>query len=103
MNGMIICQGGIRMKTWDEYKEQVKQIDSVAKEDIEEAEALSMIITEMIKQRKALGWSQRELAKMCEMPQSSIARIEAQITTPNISTLLRIFHKLGLRLSVTYK
>ena len=62
-----------------------------------------MIITEMIKQRKALGWSQRELAKMCEMPQSSIARIEAQITTPNISTLLRIFHKLGLRLSVTYK
>ena len=91
------------MKTWDEYKEQVKQIDSVAKEDIEEAEALSMIITEMIKQRKALGWSQRELAKMCEMPQSSIARIEAQITTPNISTLLRIFHKLGLRLSVTYK
>ncbi len=91
------------MKTWDEYKEQVKQIDSVAKEDIEEAEALSMLITEMIKQRKALGWSQRELAKMCEMPQSSIARIEAQITTPNISTLLRIFHKLGLRLSVTYK
>lgn len=91
------------MKTWDEYKEQVKQIDSIAKEDIEEAEALSMIITEMIKQRKALGWSQRELAKMCEMPQSSIARIEAQTTTPNISTLLRIFHKLGLRLSVTYK
>lgn len=91
------------MKTWDEYKEHVKEIDAVAKEDIEEAEALSMIITEMIKQRKALGWSQRELAQMCEMPQSSIARIEAQITTPNISTLLRIFHKLGLRLSVTYK
>ena len=31
----------------------------MAKEDIEEAEALSMIITEMIKQRKTLGWSQR--------------------------------------------
>ena len=71
--------------------------------DIEEAEAVSMIITEMIKQRKALGWSQRELAQRCEMPQSSIARIEAQTTTPNISTLLRIFNKLGLRLSVTYK
>lgn len=91
------------MKTWNDYKEHVKQIDVVAKEDIEEAEALSMIITEIIKQRKALGWSQRELAQRCEMPQSSIARIEAQITTPNIVTLLRIFNKLGLYLSVTYK
>lgn len=91
------------MKTWDDYKEHVKQIDAMAKEDIEEAEALSMIITEMIKQRKTLGWSQRELAQICGMPQSSIARIEAQTTTPNISTLLRIFHKLGLSLSVTSK
>ena len=89
------------MKTWDDYKEYVKRIDTVAKEDIEEAEELSMIITEMIKQRKTLGWSQRELAQMCDMPQSSIARIEAQTTTPNISTLLKIFRKLGLRLSVT--
>ena len=91
------------MKTWDDYKEHVKQIDAMAKEDIEEAEALSMIVTEMIKQRKTLGWSQRELAQICGMPQSSIARIEAQTTTPNISTLLRIFHKLGLSLSVTSK
>ena len=91
------------MKTWDDYKEHVKQIDAMAKEDIEEAEALSMIITEMIKQRKTLGWSQRELAQICGMPQSSIARIEAQTTTPNISTLLRIFHKLGLSLAVTSK
>lgn len=91
------------MKTWDDYKEHVKQIDAMAKEDIEEAEALSMIITEMIKQRKTLGLSQRELAQICGMPQSSIARIEAQTTTPNISTLLRIFHKLGLSLSVTSK
>lgn len=100
---MIIWQGGVIMKTWDDYKEHVKQIDAMAKEDIEEAEALSMIITEMIKQRKTLGWSQRELAQICGMPQSSIARIEAQTTTPNISTLLRIFHKLGLSLSVTSK
>ena len=91
------------MKTWDDYKEHVKQIDAMAKEDIEEAEALSMIITEMIKQRKTVAWSQRELAQICGMPQSSIARIEAQTTTPNISTLLRIFHKLGLSLSVTSK
>lgn len=91
------------MKTWDDYKEHVKQIDAMAKEDMEEAEALSMIITEMIKQRKTLGWSQRELAQICGMPQSSIARIEAQTTTPSISTLLRIFHKLGLRLTVISK
>ncbi len=65
-------------------------------------EALSQIVKAMVEQRNALGLSQRELAALCGIPQSSVARIESFKTVPNLDTLLRkIFQQLGLKLSVT--
>ena len=57
----------------------------------------------MIKQRNALGISQRELAAICGIPQSSVARIESFKTTPNLDTLLKILQPLGLTLTVSGK
>lgn len=54
----------------------------------------------MIEQRNALGLSQRDLADMCGIPQSSVARIESMTTTPNLATLLKIMRPLGLTLTV---
>ena len=64
-------------------------------------EALSQIVKAMVEQRNALGLSQRELAALCGIPQSSVARIESFKTVPNLDTLLKIFQQLGLKLSVT--
>lgn len=89
------------MKTWNDYKEQVKAKDPEAKKDVEEIEALAAIIGAMIEKRNALGISQRELAEMCGMPQSSVARIESFQTTPNLDTVVKIMQPLGLRLIVT--
>lgn len=89
------------MKTWNDYKEQVKAKDPQAKKDVEEIEALAAIISAMIEKRNALGISQRELAEMCGMPQSSVARIESFQTTPNLDTVVKIMQPLGLRLIVT--
>ena len=86
---------------WNEYKQSVKQSNPLGKELIEEAEAEAAIITAIIKQRNALGLSQRELATLCEIPQSSIARIESSKTTPRLDTLLKIMKQLGLTLNVT--
>ncbi len=86
---------------WDEYKEQVKQTDPIGKEILEEAEAEASIISAIIKQRSALGLSQRDLALLCDMPQSSVARIESSKTTPRLDTLLKILKQLGLSLSIT--
>ena len=85
---------------WNEYKEHVKQTDPVGKEILEEAEAEAAIISAMIKQRTALGMSQRELARLCDIPQSSIARIETSKTTPRLDTILKIYRHLGLTLRV---
>ena len=89
------------MKTWNEYKEYVKKIDPEAFKDIKEAEELASIVSAMVSRRNAMGISQRELATMCGIPQSSIARIESCKTIPNLSTLLNIFKHLGLSLTVT--
>ena len=86
---------------WNDYKLEVKRKDPVGKEIIEEAEIEAGIISDMIRQRSAMGLSQRELADLCDIPQSSIARIETGKITPRLDTLLKILKQLGLTLCVT--
>ncbi len=86
---------------WNEYKDHVKQTDPIGKELIEEAEAEASIISAIINQRTSLGLSQRELAALCNIPQSSIARIETNKITPRLDTLIHILNSLGLTLTVT--
>ena len=85
----------------NDYKEHVRTVDPEISKDMEEVEALSQIVKAMVEQRNALGLSQRELAALCGIPQSSVARIESFKTVPNLDTLLKIFQQLGLKLSVT--
>ena len=89
------------MRTWNDYKEHERTVDPEISKDMEEVEALSQIVKAMVEQRNALGLSQRELAALCGIPQSSVARIESFKTVPNLDTLLKIFQQLGLKLSVT--
>ncbi len=89
------------MKNWNNYKEYVKNIDKISGKDISEMEEQAAIISAIIKARNEQGLSQRDLAAICDIPQSSVARIESFQTTPNLSTLLKILRPLGLKLTVT--
>lgn len=91
------------MRTWEDFKKEIKAIDPSIKEDVEEMEALASIISAIIDKRNELGITQRDLASMCGLPQSSIARIEACIVKPKIDTLLKIMKPLGLTLSPVSK
>lgn len=88
------------MKTWDAYKDHVKKVVPDAKRDIEEMENIAAIVSKMVEKRNDLGITQRDLAAMCGIPQSSVARIESFRTTPNLDTLLKIMQPLGLKLVV---
>ena len=88
------------MATWTDYKNYVKETNPEIGKDIEEAETLSKIVGAMIEQRHKLDLSQRDLAERCGIPHSSVARIESGKTSPNLSTLLKIFDQLGLSLTV---
>ena len=87
------------MKTWNDYKEHVKTVDPVIAKDMEETEEIAAIVTAMVEQRNALGLSQRDLAAMCGIPQSSVARIESCAVKPKVETLIKIMKPLGLTLT----
>ena len=88
------------MRTWNDYKDYVKKIDPESKKSIEEIEALASIVGAVIEQRNQLGITQRDLADLCGIPQSSVARIESFKTTPNLDTLIKILQPLGLKLTI---
>lgn len=92
--------GKLNMKTWNEYKSYVKKTDPTSGRDISDIEEQAELISSIIKQRNELGLSQRDLASLCDIPQSSVARIESLQTTPNLATLLKIMKPLGLKLKV---
>lgn len=91
------------MRTWNDYKKHVKEVDPEMGHEISKIEENTEIISAIIKRRNELGLSQRDLAALCSVPQSSIARIESQSSVPKLDTLLKIFDKLGLMISVTPK
>ena len=86
---------------WNDYKEKVKHEDPAASQLIEDAEAEADIIAEILQKRSDLGLSQRDLANLCGIPQSTVARIESFKIMPKLDTLVKILHKLGLTLTVT--
>lgn len=88
------------MATWNDYKKHVRETNPEIGKDIDEAEEKAKIVSAMIQQRHSLNLSQRDLADMCGLPHSSVARIESGKSSPNLNTLLKIFDKLGLTLSV---
>ncbi|MDO4415591.1 MAG: helix-turn-helix transcriptional regulator, partial [Erysipelotrichaceae bacterium] len=87
------------MANWTDYKNHVRESNPEISKDIDDIEALSHIIGIMIERRHDLNLSQRDLAKLCGIPHSSVARIESGKSTPNLSTLLKIFRQLGLTLA----
>ncbi|MBU5480246.1 helix-turn-helix domain-containing protein [Blautia sp. MSJ-19] len=89
------------MKTWNDYKHYIQSVDPDTTQELTEVEEQAAIISAMIQQRHALGLSQRDLASLCGMPQSSVARIESSQITPNLTTLLKLLKPLGLKLTVS--
>ena len=88
------------MATWNDYKNHVRETNPVIGKDLDEVEALSKIVGAIIERRHNLDLSQRELADLCGIPHSSVARIESGKSTPNVSTLLKIYSQLGLSIEV---
>ena len=72
-----------------------------AKKNIEKPEELAVTVGAIIEKRTGPGISQRDLADMCGIPQSFVARIETFKTIPKIDTLLKIMQPLGLKLTVS--
>lgn len=83
-------------KTWEEVKASL----NLTPED-EAAIALEEeLITMMIKIREEKGLTQEQVAKLCNVKQPVIARLESGTHSPRIDSLLKILVPLGYRLQV---
>jgi DNA-binding XRE family transcriptional regulator len=85
----------------DPQRLKLLQDSGILQEILEEAEAEASIISAIISRRAELGLSQRDLADLCDIPQSSVARIESSKTTPRLDTLLKLFRQLGLTFNIS--
>ena len=83
----------------DYLNEQLKDPKFKTEFDTESAKLESAVA--LAKIRKQKGLSQRELANISNVPQSTIARIERGDNT-SIGTLTKIATALGKKLSVTF-
>ncbi len=91
---------GNTMSDWSNYKDKVRKTNAEIGRDIDEIEEISAIVGTMIERRHSLDLSQRDLAELCGIPHSSVARIESGKSVPNLSTLLKIFKQLGLSFTI---
>lgn len=58
------------------------------------------LLQKIIQRRKELGISQQKLADMISLPQSTIARIEAEIVSPRLETIILIANALGISIDI---
>ena len=63
-------------------------------------ESCSLIIDNLIEQRRSKGMTQEELAKASCLTQSVIARLENKKATPQLDTILKVLAPLGKTLAI---
>lgn len=90
-------------KYYDDFTRTIEEAKKTApwiKDDMEFNELWVEALGSIVKRRKQLGLSQRDIAQMIDKPQSTIARIEACKTIPNTQTLFKLVNALGLSIII---
>ncbi len=87
------------MKSWEELKQGIKLSDA-EKELVKIEEEL---IDAMVKAREKNNLSQEQLAQLCGVKQSAIARMESDKHSPQIDSMLKILLPLGYTLKIVPK
>lgn len=90
------------LTTWEEYKDYVAQ-DEEGKRYLERAEEEYRLIDKIKTLRERKGLSQKELADLCGLKQSAIARMENMGSVPNLSTVIDICGAMDFELDILPK
>ena len=84
------------MTTWKTLREELK----LTEEDEKVIALEKSLIKTMVQIREEKGLTQVQLAKMCDIKQPVIARIESSTHSPQVDSLLRILVPLGYTLQI---
>lgn len=78
-----------------ELAQEIKRIE-LSKEE----KQLNDVIFQLKSKRKEKKLTQQQLADMCHVPRSTIARTEAYISTPTLPILFKIINALNLSFTI---
>ena len=84
------------MANWKEFRQELELTSE--EECIIELE--KDLIRTMVQIRESQGLSQAELARKCNVKQPIIARMEKDVHSPQVDSLLKILVPLGYRLQI---
>jgi transcriptional regulator with XRE-family HTH domain len=84
------------MANWKEFREELE----LTPEEECVIELEKDLIRTMVQIREAQGLSQAELARKCNVKQPIIARMEKDVHSPQVDSLLKILVPLGYRLQI---
>ena len=84
------------MGNWKEFREELK----LTPEEECVIELEKQLIRTMVQIREAQGLSQAELARKCNVKQPVIARMEKDVHSPQVDSLLRILVPMGYQLQI---
>lgn len=82
-------------KTWEEARNELYTPEEISESDLRVA-----LMGELVKARKELGLSQRELEKISGVKQPVIARIESGVSSPKLDTVVKLLAALGKKLTI---
>ena len=82
--------------TWKEVRKRL----NITNEEEQEIELEKEIIKATIEVRKQLKLSQRDLSKRTGIKQPAIARIEKNVCSPKVSTLIKILCSMGYTIKI---
>lgn len=94
-NPKTLLKGGAKMK----YDDFMKEIG--ADVEMHTTRLIAKMVSDIIKRRKSLGWTQEEVAKKAGITQAQVARLENSSQIPRVDTLLKVAVSLGMNVSLT--
>jgi predicted transcriptional regulator len=87
----------VKTRKWEDI---YNNLDALTQEDRDEIELKVKIIGQILKARKAKGLTQAELEAISGVKQTFIARLENNRMDPQLTTILKLLHPLGMTLAV---
>ena len=78
----------------------IEEIESVAGEGLEPMSLPKEVIEAIRNRRKQIGMTQKELATICGITQSAMAKIETYVISPKLETIAKICRALGLEIKI---
>ena len=87
----------VKTRKWDEI---FNNLDALTQEDRDEIALKVKIIGQILEARKEKGLTQAELETISGVKQTFIARLENNRMDPQLTTILKLLHPLGMTLAV---